>query len=248
MRERKHVGKRTRYSAWTGGITLALLCVQPTAYALSALAGWTWDVRCPAAQAAALCALLLVLLARPPLCRSRTAKLAALLGPAIVLIDHILHYLMPSGHAGIVPLGAAALIACPLALRVLRRNRRLPLFVRGMGVLLALLLTFLSVGLTGLHLLFQDFGHEDVWHTASPDGAYQAQIRVVDEGALGGDTLITVWRSTDVISLGIGTARRQKVLQTEWIRPEDMHYEWTDNAHIAVCGEVFDVRIEAASD
>ena len=95
----------------------------------------------------------------------------------------------------------------------------------GLSVLLILpVLLFI-----GLAFIIGDFGDTAAMSSASPDGAYRVDVRIVDEGALGGRTFYTLWPSGSPLKLPFGTVGKPLAeFQDGWIDPADLKVGWQD--------------------
>lgn len=85
-------------------------------------------------------------------------------------------------------------------------------------------------------LLFGDFGQNTVVQTVeSPNGQYYAQVIDSDQGALGGDTLVDVYRNKgiDLIILKI-RKKPQRVYLGDWGEYENMEIYWKDDTCLVI--------------
>ena len=72
-------------------------------------------------------------------------------------------------------------------------------------------------------------------HFSSPGGLYEAELRIVDQGALGGDTMITVYKTGAHILLPFGTLSRPlNQYRTGWISPDELDVHWEDEPVIII--------------
>ena len=102
----------------------------------------------------------------------------------------------------------------------------------------------LLFGLYVLTLPFMLFamgmGHRDIVDTVhSPNGRYRAELIDVDEGALGGDTLVLVYDERGALDFGF--CRLQKKPQTAYMGPwgvfKDMELKWDSDECLRINGK-----------
>lgn len=87
-----------------------------------------------------------------------------------------------------------------------------------------------------IFIVFGDFGENTVVKTLnSPDGTYYAQVVDSDQGALGGDTTVNVYKNkeihTPVFSL---TPIPDRVYMGEWRAWENMNIYWEDDSCLVI--------------
>ena len=68
-----------------------------------------------------------------------------------------------------------------------------------------------------------------------PSGYFEAEVRIADEGATGGHTVITIYQAWPFGPLRV--VRGQTSMQ--WIDPETLDVEWIDNDTLSVNGEMW---------
>lgn len=104
--------------------------------------------------------------------------------------------------------------------------------------LLALLLCFLALA----GFIMYDFATEDNLSLISPDGTQIAELRIMDEGALGGDTFLTARSTTPDLQLLFGRfrARSAELFRGEWIPPEEVNLFWTNDGRISYNGITYE--------
>ena len=94
-------------------------------------------------------------------------------------------------------------------------------------------------------ILFSGFGAEYTYpEQTSPDGKYIASAVIVDQGALGGDTVVRIYRAGE-LNLGLLKIRRPaaETHYSDWRRPDQFRMEWLDDHTLRVNGEEY--RIES---
>ena len=86
-------------------------------------------------------------------------------------------------------------------------------------------------------MLFGSFGSISSRIFVSPGGMYEAEVRIVDEGALGGSTSVSVYRVGTRLHLPFGTLSRPlDQYHLDWIAPKDLDDVWETDDVIAVNG------------
>lgn len=87
-------------------------------------------------------------------------------------------------------------------------------------------ITVVSVAFFGfIALIFWNFGQTTVVQTVeSPDGAYYAEVIDIDQGALGGDTVVDVYEK---VFLNI-SKKSQRVYHGDWGEFRNMEIYWKD--------------------
>lgn len=115
--------------------------------------------------------------------------------------------------------------------------------------IIALVLTVIfsiPVGFIGfLCVLFADFGHVAVVQTVeSPSRKYRAEVVDVDQGALGGDTLVEVYDNRKHFNLLIFTISKkpQRVYMGEWGAFKNMKINWKDDDCLIIDSKEYEIQ------
>lgn len=96
---------------------------------------------------------------------------------------------------------------------------------------LSALLVFPVLLFIGLAFIFGDFGYTTAMSSTSPGGTYHIDVRIVDEGALGGRTFYALYPSGAPVDLPFGTLGRPLAsFQDGWIDPADLKITWQDES------------------
>ena len=99
------------------------------------------------------------------------------------------------------------------------------------------------VGLfVGLTMLFSDFGHTEVLKTlASPSETFEARVIDVDQGALGGNTLVDVRDCRFSLDMGFCVIRRRdrRVYTGPWGEGEKLEIAWRGDETLIVGGRAY---------
>lgn len=115
-------------------------------------------------------------------------------------------------------------------------------WLRRFTAIAAIVLTVAVVGASLLHVVFSDFGLTEVVRSeASPDGTYTANVINVDQGALGGDSVVRVQRVRlfgvpldDVVCLD------RRVWLGDWGTTHLIGMHWVDDNTLMIQGEEHD--------
>ena len=119
-----------------------------------------------------------------------------------------------------------------------KTGRKLKMAVRVLSILLliptlSMMLLTSIIGTGGIALR----------HYPYPNGYYEAEVRVVDGGATGGSTIVTVYRPALDLPFGNLRAIRGKATMG-WIDPGALEVEWMEDGALAINGEVWKWREE----
>lgn len=92
-------------------------------------------------------------------------------------------------------------------------------------------------------ILMSDFGATDVLKSIdSPGGRYTLRIVEVDQGALGGDTLVEVNKnSVGFISVNPLFRLRRTLVKDDWGAGEKMDVRWIDECTVLIDGAVYEM-------
>lgn len=128
------------------------------------------------------------------------------------------------------------LICCGSSAAVLIKFAR-PFALKITTGILAILMFVLLLFPTMLSLAFGNFGSNSVVDSVeSPQGTYLAEVIDSDQGALGGDTLVTVTNRAKTVSILIGeySTGSVRVYTGEWGEWETMWIRWEDDKTLLI--------------
>lgn len=218
----------------------ALLCLMGWIVAgrgIAMVAGYTMTLQASEAYAAtvAICAVAAVLAAKTAGVQELKASLRCLpvLLPLSLAYGIVLFELADWKHIGVSLL--VTLICCTILYRKCARKMS---FARACKVmctfLVPLILFFAMTAMT-------DFVMSTVVESVhSPEGRYEALLIDVDEGALGGSTVVDVRDNDAIIDMGILRFGRMKcVYLTDWGAYEDMQLSWLDEHTLLIDGQPY---------
>lgn len=132
-----------------------------------------------------------------------------------------------------IPCVAVFVICCGTLFRELAPVNIWRKLVSVLSVLLVLALIVLSAV-----VVFADgFGYiEVIQQIDSPEGTYTAQLIEVNEGALGGATLVKIWDNARTVHLGPTclTPAHQEAYRGDWGEFMDMTLSWQDDSTLLI--------------
>lgn len=110
------------------------------------------------------------------------------------------------------------------------------------GVLFALYVCLLPITVFGAMI-----GYTEVVDTVySPDGHYRAELLDVNEGALGGDTVVLVYDERGSLDLGFCTLQKEPKIayMGPWGEFKDMDLAWESDTVLLIDGRAYDIEEE----
>lgn len=133
-------------------------------------------------------------------------------------------------------------LACCGCSAVIFKEFGCPGALKKVTAVLSALVILLLVLLSFVIFVFSDFGSCTVVRSvASPQNTYVAEVIDVDQGALGGDTLVNVQTNIKTINLLIGKFSKAAihVYRGEWGEFEDMQIGWKDERTLIINGKEY---------
>ncbi len=114
-------------------------------------------------------------------------------------------------------------------------------FLRGLAMaVLSILVVY--IGAIGF-FAFQIGETTVVQEVLSPSGEYRAEVTDVDQGALGGDTVVSVSRSGSLHLYFFEIAdRRERIWMGPWGAAQTLNIEWTDERKLTVNGKAYEIN------
>jgi len=112
------------------------------------------------------------------------------------------------------------------------------------GITLSCLTVLPLIGLFLLNLIFDDFGYNAVVRSVpSPEGGRVAEIIDSNQGALGGDTLVTVQFPGKTVDIGVGRFLKKpvNVYMGEWGEFRSIRVHWQDEETLVIDGTEYSV-------
>lgn len=212
-------------------LALVMLLAFPAAFGIGRMTGYTYALRSALLYVLICLALVVTSLFFSGEGQPTAGKTAALLIlPAACISGFFLHAGCESEWVSHCVL---ALVIVSLALFMITKATwkiKVPL---GVLSLIPLLFTLL-LSLLG----FIQFSTITERNLLSPDGAYMSELSVLDEGALGGDTVIWVYPAATVKRGILGEWKQKKhVYWGDWIADEDISFSWADDRTLLLNGE-----------
>ncbi|MBO5797367.1 MAG: hypothetical protein J6R77_03355 [Clostridia bacterium] len=162
------------------------------------------------------------------------------LSPILALVGSFLFFVKSEG----VMAGAVMLLGVICAF-VLVARLFLPVALRVVTVIVSLLVALPLGCFSFLLLMFSalDGARTTVAEIPSPNGTYCASIIDSDQGALGGDTLVTVTKQADTVDLYFFTfeTASQTVYVGEWLEYQRMHVYWKSDEVLVIHGKEYPI-------
>lgn len=214
----------------------ALIVLLPAGVLISACFGYTFElISTPAfallTAAVSLCTVVFSLISKESINNKTVSVLLAILAP-LSFISAAFYMYKCSTVLVVVSVLISVGCCCVLAAR-----HGWPSALKIVSLVLSglMVLPICFLGLAGL--LFGNIGQNTVVQTLeSPSGEYYAQVIDSDQGALGGDTLVDVYRRHSGIDAVIFKIEKQpqRVYWGEWGEFKNMQIHWKDDDHLII--------------
>lgn len=219
-------------------IPLIQMLLAPVAVIAAAAMDYEWALVSDRGVAAVFTLLFCVLVLRMP--GEEIPALVAAMTPPFAMVN--LYVWLYATKDGLVVL--LFLVCAAVSMRLLK-STQLVKSARILSAVLALLafvpylllLPFLAFGFA--------IGETEVVDTVySPDGTYRAELLNVDQGALGGDTVVNVYNEEKVLDFGFAQLREKpnRVYMGPWGAFEDMELEWTSDSVLCIDGVAYEME------
>ena len=176
---------------------------------------------------------------KSPFYSSVTRIFSALLGPLAMLNAAICIFVEPNPW---VVAGSLLSIGCGCYF-TLRHGR--PLSLKVTCGAFAAVMTIPLFYLTLICMIFGNIGEETVVKTLpSPTGAHYAQVVSIDQGALGGSTVVEVYESSKSITLFPLKLEKspQEVYYGKWYEYETLTLSWDDDTSLRINQGIYKIK------
>ena len=217
---------------------LVLLLLSPAAVLIGAVIGYEWVLASDRGFAAVFALLFCAAVRYLP--KSEVPAPVGLLSLPLALVN--LYIWLVKGQDWLVILLFAV---CAVAALKLLKSERL---VKGQRIAAAVVSLLLFVPYL-LLLPIAAFGFamgetETVAVVHSPEGTYRAELLDVDQGALGGDTVVNVYNEDHALDFGFVQLREkpQRVYMGPWGEFEDMELEWSSDTVLRIDGVDYEME------
>lgn len=119
-----------------------------------------------------------------------------------------------------------------------------PMALKIAALILSAIMVLPMSSLTFFVLLFGNIGHNTVVQTVeSPNGEYYAQVIDSDQGALGGDTLVDVYKKGGInLILFKIEPKPQRVYWGNWGEFRDMKIHWKDDECLVINSAEYEIE------
>ena len=226
---------------FAGAIVLGWMLLPLAGMGLARLAGYTLELGSIPVYVLLTAILAAAAALTPPEGRKADRLVRAILAPLsflwaaawMLLFGHVHFY--GDECPAIVVSAFAVLVFIACCAGAFRSVRGVP---RTVSLVLAGLLAVPMCVFLFVDLLFGNFGKAAVTQTVpSPDGALKAQVWDLDEGALGGDTVVEV-RETRELNAGVFRLGKtpRRVYEGEWGEAFSMELQWKDDSTLIING------------
>ncbi len=137
---------------------------------------------------------------------------------------------------------AAVILVLSAVLFLMARSRR---WLKVLAGILSVLMSIPALVLLFLGIFLGNFGSVACGEFLSPTGTYKAEVVITDEGALGGNTSVTVYRTGDSIRLPFGTIKHPLGrFSTAWTDPAFLSVVWEGEDIVRLNGKIWNWREE----
>ena len=172
---------------------------------------------------------------------------APLAGLCLLLsVVNLFIILLIAGRADDLAAIALSLVCAVAAVVLLKRakpHKRLKIASSvAAGLLFALYVCLLPITVFGAMI-----GYTEVVDTVySPNGRYRAELLDINEGALGGDTVVLVYDERGLLDLGFCTLQKEPNIayMGPWGEFKDMDLAWESDTVLLIDGRAYDIEEE----
>ena len=151
-------------------------------------------------------------------------------------------FLYPHGHSTFLVLVCVTVALGSAFFLVLGPRKRL--VIKIITLVLSAVLSLHIGCFSGFLMLFGDIGHVAVVQTVeSPGGQYRAEVLDIDQGALGGDTVVDVYENNKHYEFFLFTISKkpQRVYIGNWGEFESMRISWKDEHCLVINSKAYHI-------
>ena len=171
---------------------------------------------------------------------SKSAIICAAFLPLITAVNLAVYVFRYESPAIALLMGICLVFAAVIAEKVLKSNKGKVLSVISSGFICLVASVFSLFVVSSSYLFTRSLEK----HIVSPDRTYYAEVVNVDQGALGGDTVVYVHRSRGINLFFLSFNKvPQKVYIGEWGEYKTMQIEWQDEKTIVIDGKEYVINI-----
>lgn len=171
---------------------------------------------------------------------SKSAIICAAFLPLITAVNLAVYVFRDKSPAIALVMGICLVFAAVIAEKVLKSNKGKVLSVISSGFICLVALVFSLFVVSSSYLFTRSLEK----HIVSPDRTYYAEVVNVDQGALGGDTVVYVHRSRGINLFFLSFNRiPQKVYSGEWGEYKTMQIEWKNESCLVIDSKEYNIEI-----
>lgn len=151
------------------------------------------------------------------------------------LTDHV-------GSVLILVLTLSVFLCCFVNCTVILGSRASKFIFAVLSALPLIIVSIFVILFSLMSMAFADLGMNTVvGHYDSPNGAYRIEVIDVDQGALGGDTVVRLYYEKPILNLGIVKIMKKPegLYVGDW--REHINISWVDNDTVVINGTKYDI-------
>ncbi|MBR3105983.1 MAG: hypothetical protein IKH30_02220 [Clostridia bacterium] len=213
---------------------LVMALVYPAALGVSRLAGWTYTLRSTLLYVLLCLSLVTAALFFSGEGNGANRAAALLVFPCSCVCGIFLHIGLESEWVSHCVLALVLVSIVLFGKTKMTWKIKLPIGILSLFPLLPILLLCL--------LSFIPLATKTERVSLSPNGAYMATLLVVDEGALGGNTMIWVYPTATVKHGILGDwTQEQEIYRGPWMEEDTLSFSWTDERTVCLNGDFIQI-------
>ncbi len=224
-------------------LLFSLTILYPAGVIITACFGYSFELISVSVFAVAIAALSVYIISLDPICKStlENSKIRILLAiiTPLSLINAVFYIFKCPRIWVIASVLLSAGCCCYLTVKYGK-----PLALKVVALVLSALM-ILPIGFFSfIALIFGNIGQNTVVQTVeSPSGKYYAQVISSDQGALGGDTLVDVYKKSGINLILFKIKKKpQHVYWGDWGQFYDMHVHWKDDKNLIINGRGYEIE------
>lgn len=224
-------------------VLLSLTILYPAGVVITACFGYSFELISVSAFAIAIAALSVCIVILDLVCKNTLENntIRILLGiiTPLSLINAVFYIFKCSQFCVIVSVLLSTGCCCYLTVRYGK-----PLTLKVVALVLSALMILPICFFSFIALIFGNIGQNTVVQTVeSPSGKYYAQVIDSDQGALGGDTIVDVYKKSGINSILFKIENKpQRVYFGEWGEFENMQIHWKDDNCLVINSVEYEIE------
>ena len=224
-------------------VLLSLTILYPAGVVITACFGYSFELISVSAFAIAIAALSVCIVILDLVCKNTLENntIRILLGiiTPLSLINAVFYIFKCSQFCVIVSVLLSTGCCCYLTVKYGK-----PLTLKVVALVLSALMILPICFFSFIALIFGNIGQNTVVQTVeSPSGKYYAQVIDSDQGALGGDTFVDVYKKSGINSILFKIENKpQRVYFGEWGEFENMQIHWKDDNYLVINSVEYEIE------